>query len=103
MNELTLQTLEQAFKATKRAKATPHRTPDFKKLRKLVEPDALVSGRMVFIEEHNTGYGGVLYRWQFFMTDKDGNRVSVWADLLPDIVTSARAGEQKMGGRLKVV
>jgi hypothetical protein len=88
MAALTLLGLETAFKETLMKGATPHRAPDFDRLRRVVELTAPVMGRMWFIEEHNTGYDGVLFRWQFSMPRKDGSdeRVSVWADLLPGLI-----------------
>jgi hypothetical protein len=83
MEALTLNALESIFEDTLRV-ATPHREPDFDKIRKVVDGDVLVRGQMVFIEEHNTGYDGVLERWMFNAPRSDGTgKVSFMADLLP--------------------
>ena len=91
---ITILDVQLAFFETLRKKATPHRTPDFAKLGKDFGMDARVTGRLWFIEEHNTGYKGVLERWEFRVQlshdnkDKDGTR-SFWADLLPGLLVMA--------------
>lgn len=80
---ITIKDVEDCFEETLRVKATPHRTPDFEKLRAEYGGDTPVKGRMWFIEEHNTGYGGLLERWEFVVDEPDLPRASFWADLLP--------------------
>ena len=87
---MNLLMLEMAFLETA-AKATPHREPDFEKLRKLPGgSSANVTGQMVFIEEHNTGYDGVLERWMMRMpSGKDGGGyVTFQIDLLPGLIST---------------
>lgn len=85
---MTINDVEMCFKATVLKKATPHREPDFKKLNEEFGPDTEVKGIQWFIEEHNTGYGGVLERWEF-RGEKDNLRFSFWADLLPGLILSS--------------
>jgi hypothetical protein len=93
MAALTLLGLETAFKETLMKGATPHRTPDFEAIRARVAPDAVVTGRFWFIEEHNTGYGGLLERWQFVVERTNGKHLSFWADLLPGLITTDKDKE----------
>jgi hypothetical protein len=66
-------------------KATPHRVPDFKKLKSLVDGDPEITGSMVFLEEHNTGYDGVLYRYILQVAD---TKIQFQVDLLPGDLTN---------------
>jgi hypothetical protein len=66
--------------------ATPHRVPDFHAIWPLVDGDPEVRGQVAFIEEHNTGYDGLLYRWLFMIKGKDGETEQFQADLLPDMI-----------------
>jgi hypothetical protein len=85
---ITVNDVEACFKETLRMKATPHREPDFKKIRATVGADCEVKAMMWFIEANNTGYDGLLERWEF-RAEKDGKRISFWADLLPRLIVSA--------------
>lgn len=85
MEPLTLKSLQIIFEMTEK-KATPHRTPDFEKLNQRCDKDAQVKGNIVFWEENNTGYDGLLERWSFSVTDRDGRLITFMADLLPEIV-----------------
>ena len=87
---ITISDVEECFLMTLRKKATPHREPDFKVLKKVFGPDTPVKGRRWFIEEHNTGYEGVLERWQF-RGGEEPNDFSFWADILPGLLTAVRA------------
>lgn len=82
--ELTLDALEQLSKECQR-KATPHRVLDFKKLRQLADGGGKTpvhSMGMVFLEEHNTGYEGVLYRYLMSIACSKAPLI-VQVDLLP--------------------
>lgn len=87
METLTVKGVERLYKATVKHGATPHRTPDFKKILRMVEGDPEVRGRLYFIEEHNTGYDGLLERWMFRVYDHGGAKIEFWADLLPGLIT----------------
>jgi hypothetical protein len=89
MTALTLRGLERVYKDTLKSGATPHRTPDFPRLKKVVDPDVPIKGKLWFIEHHNTGVIGPLHRWSFTMEKADGSgeTVTTWADLLPDLIS----------------
>lgn len=82
---ITIKDVQECFDATLRKKATPHRTPDFKQIFKEFPADTPVNGERWFLEEHNTGYDGLLERWEFRTEDK---KLSFWADLLPGLIVT---------------
>lgn len=83
---MTLKELEEQFRRVE-LEATPHRRPDFNNIKKLVKDPALpLRGKLMFIEEHNTGYDGFLERWLFALPAKEGNDIHFFADMLPGMV-----------------
>ena len=91
---LTVKGVQRLFKETLKRGATPHREPDFRKIFKLVEGDPEVRGHMFFVEEHNTGYDGLLERWRFAVYDTGGARIEFWADLLPGLIKTGPVREE---------
>jgi len=88
-----LSQLERAYKETFH-KATPHREVDFKIIRSMTgEKDPEVWMALVFIEEHNTGYDGLLER---YLCNVGKQKLVFQIDLLPGFIhmepTSAVAG-----------
>lgn len=86
---LTFEKVESVFKLGKKKRATPHREPDFKKIRKLgVKDDEPVRGTLWFIEEHGVGPPSIpfLERWEFITQTPEGKQVRFWADLLPGYI-----------------
>lgn len=84
---MTLSELEAVFANTEKF-ATPHRTPNFERIRAQIDGEPEVTGSMVFLEEYNTGYPGPLERWNLQVPGKDGKPVRFMADLLPGSLTT---------------
>jgi hypothetical protein len=83
---MKLAELEQAFLVTEKT-ATPHRIPDFKFIRsQMVDPNEQLGTSLMFIEEHNTGYNGILERWFVTFQDKEDKSILFQIDLLPGMI-----------------
>lgn len=91
MATLTLNSLEEYF-AECCKHSTPHREPDFAYLKEAAVNggDTPVRGSIVFLEEHNTGYDGLLERWWFTVPDKEGTKITFMADLMPGFVSNRK-------------
>lgn len=89
MIHTTVSDLERAIGRTI-AKATPHRVPDLEH----VNRDAPVILQLVFAEEYNTGYDGVLFRYIGSAVTRDGVAMrSFQVDLLPELYAEQQMGE----------
>ena len=69
--------------------ATPHRHPNFDSLKKAIDADAEITGSMVFLEEYNTGYDGILERWILTAPTKNGGKIQFQMDVLPGSIRTA--------------
>jgi hypothetical protein len=68
-------------------RANPHRIVDWERLQEAEIPsDAEVSMRLVFVEEHNTGYEGHLER---YLCSIINTKVRFQIDLLPSLIVKA--------------
>lgn len=85
---LTLYAIDKCFQHTSKL-ATPHRTPNFRIIYTLADPDTPITrAHMIALEAHNTGYDGLLERWRFFFLDRIGEEAQFEADLLPSLIHS---------------
>jgi hypothetical protein len=89
---ITLSELEAAYKVTK-ARSTPHRHPAFALIRKECDnDDPDVNTMLVFVEEHNTGYDGVLHRYMCRVEPS----VMFQIDLLPGMIVAEPSDERQI-------